>query len=135
MGLLISQRLTSPLRRLTEAAGKMSAGDLSGRVAAKSRDEIGELADTFNQMAERLEASFREVASERDALRRFIADASHKLRTPVAALKNFNALLLGPAANDPEVQSEFPLPKARCRLIAWNGSQTISWIYHACRPA
>lgn len=107
VGLLISQRLTSPLRRLTDAAGKMSAGDLSGRVAIKSRDEIGELADTFNQMSERLEASFRELASERDALRRFIADASHELRTPVAALKNFNALLLGPAANDSDVQSEF----------------------------
>jgi signal transduction histidine kinase len=107
VGLLISQRLTSPLRSLTETAGKMSAGDLSGRVPIKSRDEIGELAATFNQMAERLEASFQQVASERDALRRFIADASHELRTPIAALKNFNALLLGPAAGDPEAQSEF----------------------------
>ncbi len=107
IGLLMSSRLASPLRHLSETAAVMGAGDLSVRSMVHSRDEIGELAARFNQMAERLQFSFKQLETERDALRRFIGDASHELRTPITAIKNFNALLLGPAANDPQVQTEF----------------------------
>ena len=106
-GLLMSNRLASPLRHLSETAALMGAGDLSVRSSVHSRDEIGELAARFNQMAERLQFSFTQLETERDALRRFIGDASHELRTPITAIKNFNALLLGPAANDSQVQFEF----------------------------
>lgn len=107
LGLVISQRLTSPLRSLTDTAGRMGAGELSVRAQVEQQDEIGELAGQFNQMAQELEASFTQLQAERDALRRFIADASHELRTPVTALKNFVALLQGPAAGDPQAQREF----------------------------
>lgn len=107
VGIFISQRLAAPIRTLTETAGRMAGGDLSSRVQIGSQDEIGELAEQFNRMAARLQASFEEVAAERDALRRFIADASHQLRTPITALKNFNALLQGQAGGDPQAQEEF----------------------------
>jgi len=107
IGLLFSSRLTSPLLALQRTAEQMGAGDLSVRAEIQRPDEIGDLAVHFNQMAGQLEASFRQVASERDSLRRFIADASHELRNPVTALKNFVALLQGPAANDPPAQDEF----------------------------
>ena len=107
VGLLVSRGLAAPVRQLTEVAGQMSGGDLSIRAPIRGRDEIGQLAKQFNQMAERLEASFAELAAERDALRRFIADASHELRTPITALKNFNDLLQGAAAADPAARAEF----------------------------
>jgi signal transduction histidine kinase len=107
VGLLVSRGLAAPVRQLTEVAGQMSGGDLSIRAPIRGRDEIGQLAKQFNQMAERLEASFAELAGERDALRRFIADASHELRTPITALKNFNDLLQGAAADDPAARAEF----------------------------
>ena len=123
VGLLVGRGLTAPLRRLSAAAGQMSGGDLSIRAPVRGRDEIGDLARQFNQMAERLEASFAALAAERDSLRRFIADASHELRTPVTALKNFNELLQGAAADDAAARAEF-LGESQIQL------DRLEWITH-----
>ena len=107
VGVFVSRSLTAPLHTLTAATDAMTAGNLGIRAPVESQDEIGRLARQFNHMAERLEASFAELAAERDALRRFIADASHEFRTPITALKNFNELLQGSAADDPAARAEF----------------------------
>lgn len=107
LGLVMGRRLSKPITDLNATARQMSAGDLSVRAPVKGRDEIGELAAQFNQMAKQLQSSFEQLATERDTLRRFIADASHELRTPITALKNFNVLLLGAASDDPEARLEF----------------------------
>jgi signal transduction histidine kinase len=107
VGLVMSHRLTSPLRQLGKAAGRMGEGDMSARAGIASQDEIGALATQFDQMADQLQVSFSTLQAERDALRRFVADASHELRTPITALKNFLTLLQDPATKDQKAKAEF----------------------------
>ena len=77
---LLARGMTSPLREMTAAARAMAGGDYSQRVRATSRDEVGQLADAFNTMAQDLE--------QVDLLRReMVANVSHELRTPVTALR------------------------------------------------
>lgn len=106
-GLWMSQTLTAPLKALASAAKSMAHGNLCVRAPADRNDEIGQVARQFNHMAESLQKSFAALEADRDALRRFAADASHELRTPIAALKTFNELLQGPAQDDAEARREF----------------------------
>jgi signal transduction histidine kinase len=76
----LAHGMTSPLRQMTAAARAMARGDYSIRVRATSRDEIGQLAAAFNQMAADLGAA--------DEYRRgLIGNVSHELRTPITALQ------------------------------------------------
>ena len=77
---LLAHGMTSPLRSMTAAARAMAHGDYSRRVRATSRDEVGQLAEAFNQMASDLEVADRQ---RRD----LIANVSHELRTPISALQ------------------------------------------------
>jgi signal transduction histidine kinase len=77
--LFLAHGMTSPLRQMTAAARAMARGDYSVRVRATSRDEVGQLAAAYNQMAADLGAA--------DEYRRgLIANVSHELLTPITAL-------------------------------------------------
>ncbi len=104
-------RVTTPLRRLTEASRALAEGDLTSRIprseTGAGSSELQELATQFNAMADQLEESVEIIRRDRDRSRDFLADVSHELRTPLAALRTFNELLKEGAADDPEARSEF----------------------------
>lgn len=79
-GVIIGRRISAPLGEMTRAAGAMARGDLDQRVRVKGDDELATLARAFNHMAGRL-------AGAEMARRRFIGDASHEMRTPLATIK------------------------------------------------
>ncbi len=77
-----------PIDRLTRTTQQIQAGDLHQRVPVpRTRDEVHRLAITLNEMIARLEEAFRRQ-------RRFVADASHELRTPVAVIRSMTELAL-----------------------------------------
>jgi signal transduction histidine kinase len=76
----LARALARPMERLTDAARKLGAGDLSARAGLRRSDEVGELSLAFDDMAGRLESLVR---SERQLL----ADVSHELRTPLSRIR------------------------------------------------
>ena len=75
-GFWLAARAMRPVQTITQAARTIGETDLSRRLDMKSKDELGELADTFDSMLARLQAAF-------ERQRQFVADASHELRTPL----------------------------------------------------
>ena len=81
LGWFMSGRVLRPVRAITETARRASEQHLGERLALTGpRDELKELADTFDGMLERLDAAF-------SIQRRFVADASHELRTPLTVMR------------------------------------------------
>lgn len=75
----LALHLTEPVRQLQRAVERFGRGDLSARVGSKRRDELGQLARTFDRMAGRIETLLH-------AERRLLLDISHELRSPLARL-------------------------------------------------
>jgi signal transduction histidine kinase len=104
---LISRRITRPLGALTVAAEAIANGEYTRRVRVTGRDEIGRLAESFNQMASQIDVSRRDLeAGMQDARRAreeaeaanraksdFLAMMSHELRTPLNAIGGYAQLL------------------------------------------
>ncbi len=89
LGLLVARATLRPVGRLTGVAEEVTATrDLSRRIEAGSRDELGRLATAFNEMLGALDSSVK-------AQRQLVADASHELRTPLASLRTNVEVLAG----------------------------------------
>ena len=85
-GFLVARALSRRIKRLEAAAEKVAAGDFSQPISADSDDELGQLAGAFNDMQ-------RQLAQLDTARKRFIATASHELRTPMFSIAGFAELL------------------------------------------
>lgn len=97
--MLLTQRLTAPLHKISEAAKKFGGGDFSTRVDVAGDDEVGQLAQTFNTMAANLEAIDNSRAQ-------FMGNIAHELRTPMTTIKGFiDGILDGTIP--PELQNHY----------------------------
>ncbi len=96
LGVLLARSLTRTLRELTTATQKVARGDLEQQVPVRSKDELGELAVSFNQMSS-------DLVKSRDLRRQMTADIAHELRTPLTVvLGHTEALSEGQLPPDPE---------------------------------
>ncbi|GGM99413.1 two-component system OmpR family sensor kinase [Actinoplanes campanulatus] len=91
-----------PLTRIEVVAGAIGQGDLGRRVPYNSpKTEVGRLGAALNAMLGQIERAFRAREESEQRLRRFVADASHELRTPVATIRGYAELFRRGAADRP----------------------------------
>jgi two-component system sensor histidine kinase BaeS len=79
LGFILSRTITRPIRELTDATQAISQGNLSLDLPVRSKDELGQLAKSFNRMSSELERSF-------NLRRQMTADIAHELRTPLSVI-------------------------------------------------
>ncbi len=92
-----------PLRAVSRTAASTTTGNLDQRVqVAHPRTEIGELSLAFNAMLDQIQSAFTARDASERQLRQFVADASHELRTPIAAMSAYAELFDRGARNDPD---------------------------------
>ncbi len=100
VGFYFAQLVVTRIRRIEEAARKAADGDFAIQIPVDSSGQLGQLARTFNEMQRRL-------AEQDSARKRFIANASHELRTPIFSLGGFVELL----------EEEEPSPEERAEFV------------------
>ena len=98
-GYFVSSRALAPVLRMIETAQAIDANELDQRVPVpRTKDEIRRLADTLNEMLNRIEKSFR-------SQERFVADASHQLLTPLTIMKGELEMMAKGSRSEQEVQT------------------------------
>ena len=98
----LTRRELRPLERMAEKSRAIAAGDLSHRLQPDDpRTEVGQLGAALNAMLAEIERAFAERLAAEERLRRFVADASHELRTPVTSIRGYAELFRRGASDRP----------------------------------
>lgn len=96
-GFILFRILARRLGRLEEQAERVAAGDLEARIADPGRDEVGRLGQSLNRMTSSLAEARRSVEEADRQRRRFLADVTHELSTPLTSIRGFAETLCDPA--------------------------------------
>lgn len=110
-GIFLAQRALKPVAQITRTAHEIEESDLSRRIPVQSKDELGRLASTLNQMIERLEKAFKRQ-------QRFTSDASHELRTPLAVIQAESTLALNKERTANEYKQSLEIVSNESMLMA-----------------
>ncbi|MCW2672210.1 MAG: two-component system, OmpR family, sensor histidine kinase MtrB [Frankiales bacterium] len=103
---LVLRQVVQPVRDAARTAERLALGDLEERMKVRGEDEIARLATTFNSMAEALQKQIRQLEDLSRVQRRFVADVTHELRTPITTVRMAADVLH-------EARTDFPLAAAR----------------------
>ncbi len=104
---LLARAALSPIEAIVGSARQITEGDLSRRLpVAHSKDEIGRLTTTINDLLARLEAAFARQEETLARQRRFVADAGHELRTPLTSIRGYARMLKEWGIDDSETARE-----------------------------
>ncbi len=97
LSFIVSKTLLQPIVGMTRAAEAMADGDFSKQIAVESDDEVGIMAETFNNMAYQLKTTLEEIKKSEALRREFVANVSHELRTPLTSIRSYAETLTGHA--------------------------------------
>lgn len=113
LGYFLSSTVTERINQLKNAAEELADGNLKTRVAVNGRDEVASLAETFNQMAEQLQAADQRQRELESLRRDLIAWVSHDLQTPLTSMRAILEALSDGVVEDPETVKRYLLTAQR----------------------
>ena len=90
---LLTNLFTAPIKKVGKAAGRIAEGRYSERIRVRTKDEIGELAADFNQMAQKVEEKIAELSGAARAKEDFTANFAHELKTPLTSVIGYADML------------------------------------------
>lgn len=96
LNLYFIRSITVPVREITETAKKIATGDFNARIKVRNNDELGDLSNTINNMAE-------EISTTDNMKNDFISTISHELRTPLTSIKGWGETLIVDPHSDPQM--------------------------------
>jgi signal transduction histidine kinase len=114
---LLLHRFTRPIRELNDTTKDISDGDYTQRVRIESRDELGELAGTFNRMADAVEEKMALLDKAAKDRQTFIDDLAHEIKTPMTSIIGYSEYLMNARVSDEDrVNASLHIYKAAGRL-------------------
>jgi len=96
---LLSRSISKPIAAITRASEEMAKGNYEQNIEVHSKDEVGRLAEAFNDMS-------RQVSTSHRTLRDFLANVSHDLRTPLTSVQGFSQAMMDGTIKSPEEYAE-----------------------------
>jgi len=120
--LLVNRIVLKPVREIVAATRKVAAGDLHYKIALAKRDEIGILADAFNEMTHKLSEAQRQVYQSQKlaAVGQLAAGVAHEINNPLTGVLSYGSFLLKRAEGTPEIKKDLEVivrETKRCREI------------------
>lgn len=115
--IFVLKRVFQPLQVLNETTKRMAEGDYHQRVGIQSRNEIGELGESFNSMAEAVEVRTRSLEESEQRKTLFMGNLTHELKTPMTAISGYAQTLLSTRITQEEEEEALTFIYKECRRL------------------
>ena len=115
---LVIHGLWRPFRRMQEAANQIAGGNYGVRTGMKRRDEIGQVAESFDQMAEKVEAHVQELSEMNQRQRQLLGSLAHELKTPMTAILGYAQTLQRVKLPQEKQEKALSYIESECRRLS-----------------